>query len=626
MQKMKMHSPDLCQQNIAKLRELFPECVTEAQDDSTGELRLVVDYDQLRQELSDCIVEGPQERYRLDWPGKREALALANSPIAKSLRPCVEESVRFRDTKNLFIEGDNLDALKLIQPAYLGKVKLIYIDPPYNTGNDFVYDDDFVDGKYEYMMKSNEVDEQGFKLVVNTTSNGRFHSDWLSFLYPRVKRARDLLSEDGAIFISIDDSEFSALKQMCDEIFGSENFVANLIWKSRQIIDSRNKTRASTDHEYVLIYAKSKEAYSLKGKEIDDSKYTNPDDDPRGPWMSNSILGLANAIQRPNLHYPITDPATGRKFPCPPDSGWRYSRDTMIEKIADSRIIFPASNSGRPREKKFRSELASEFTGFSSVLTKDVGYTLNGSREVRDLFGYKCFEFPKPVSLLDVIVQQGAPRGDEIVMDFFAGSGTTAHAVMAANAKDGGRRSFLLVQLPESLQPESDAYNASYQSIAEISKERIRLAGAKILEGECHPNWNRDVGFRVLKVDTSNMKVVYYLPDETNQVNLLDVVDNVKHDRTSEDLLFQVLLDWGVDLTLPIRRETIQNKSVFFVDENALIACFESGVTEEFVKELARNEPSRIVFRDSGFISDDVKINVEQIFRQLSPSTEVKSI
>ena len=626
MDKLKMHSPDLSQENIAKLRELFPGCVTEARDEATGKPRLAVDFDQLRQELSDHIVEGPQERYQLDWPGKREALALANAPISKTLRPMLSESLDFENTKNLFVEGDNLEALKLLQSAYLGKVKFIYIDPPYNTGNDFVYEDDFVDGAYDFMMKSNEIDDRALRLVANTNSNGRFHSDWLSSLYPRIKRARDFLSDDGAIFISINDGEFSNLKQICDDIFGGENFVANLIWKSRQIVDSRNKTKASTDHEYILVYAKSKHSFSLRGKEIEDSKYSNPDSDPRGAWMSNSILGLANSTQRPNLHYPITDPGNGREFMCPPDTGWRYSHDTMVKKILDGRIIFPQSDDGRPREKKFRSELASEFTGFSSVLPQDTGFTLNGSREVRDIFGAKYFDFPKPLSLLETLLQQGAPFGDEIVMDFFAGSGTTANAVLEANAKDGGHRSFVLIQLPEALRPETDAFKAGYRTISNLSIERIRRAGQQILNGNCHPDWNRDVGFRVLKVDTSNMKDIYYRPDDLEQSDLLNMADNVKEDRTAEDLLFQVLVDWGVDLTLPIRPETVKGKTVFFVDDNALVACFERDVTEELVKELASYKPLRVVFRDNGFVSDAVKINVEQIFRQLSPTTEVKAL
>jgi adenine-specific DNA-methyltransferase len=625
MDKLKMHSPDLTQDNIAKIRDLFPRCVTEANGED-GKLRLAVDFDQLRQELSDSIVEGPQERYHLNWPGKREALITANAPIAKTLRPVREESVDFDNTQNLFIEGDNLEALKLLQETYLGKVKMIYIDPPYNTGNDFVYDDDFAESSAEFLERSNQKDSDGNRMVANTVANGRFHSDWVSFFYSRLVRARDLLSDEGAMFISINDVEMVNLRKVCDEVFGADNFVTSLIWKSRQIIDSRNKTNSSSDHEYIAVYARNISEFSLRGKAIDAGKYTNPDEDERGPWMSNSILGLANAQQRPNLHYAITDPETGRNFMCPPDSGWRYSRETMRAKIEEKRIVFPKKDDGRPREKKFKLELNNEFTGFSSVLSTDVGFTLNGSREVRDLFGNKFFDFPKPVSLIQALLEQGAPKPDDIVVDFFAGSGTTAHAVVKLNSEDGGNRQFVVVQIPEEIAEGSEAHAQGFHSIAELTKERIRRAGQKILEGECHPDWNKDVGFRVLKIDSSNMTDVFYTPDATNQADLLANVDSIKQGRTSEDLLFQVLVDWGVDLTLPIHRETVQGKTVFFVDENALVACFDTGVTEDLVKELAGHEPLRVVFRDTGFVSDAVKINVQQIFKQLSPMTDVKAI
>lgn len=623
MDKLKMHSPDLTQDNIAKVRELFPACVTEAIG-ADGKVKLSVDFDQLRQELSESIAEGPQERYHLNWPGKREALITANSPIAKTLRPARTESIDFDTTGNLFIEGDNLEALKLLQETYLGRIKMIYIDPPYNTGNDFVYDDDFGDSTADFLMKSNQVGVGG-KLVSNPSSNGRYHSDWLSFMYPRLRRARDFLTEDGAILISIDDIEVKNVRNLCDEIFGSDNFVCSFIWKSRQIIDSRNKTNSSADHEYIVMYAKKIDMFALRGKEIDENKYSNPDNDPRGPWMSNSILGLATASQRPNLHYELVDPKTNRVFPCAPDSGWRYSRETMAEKIAEGRIIFPTKDDGRPREKKFQSELNSAFTGISSVLPEAVGFTLNGSRELRDLMDGKFFDFPKPTSLLKLLIMQVAYGSNDIVMDFFSGSGTTGHSVMLANADDGASRKFILVQIPQPLDEKSDAYAADFRTIADISKERLRRAG-KLVSGGKSGLPSCDTGFRVLKIDTSNMADVYYTPDATNQGDLLAQVDSIKQGRKSEDLLFQVLVDWGVDLTLPIRRETVQGKTVFFVDENALVACFDTGVTEELVKELAGHEPVRVVFRDTGFVSDAVKINVEQIFRQLSPSTEVKAI
>jgi len=639
-----MHSPDFTRENIAKLAELFPNCVTESKAED-GTLKRAIDFDQLRQELTTSIVEGPQERYHLNWPGKREALLTANAPIAKTLRPCREESVDFDTTKNLFIEGDNLDALKLLQETYLNKVKMIYIDPPYNTGNDFIYEDDFAEDTEAYFERSNQKDDNGNRLVANTEANGRFHSDWLSMLYSRLKLARNLLRDDGAIFISINDNEQANLKRLCDEVFGEENFVVQIIWKSRQIVDSRNKNNSSNDHEQIAIFCKNRDSFSLKGKPIQKEKYTNPDNDSRGAWMSNTILGLANSSQRPNLHYQIIDPDTGIAFNCPADSGWRYSRETMQKKVSEKRIIFPALPAGRPREKKFLSELSSNHTGFSSVLPTDIGFTLNGSREVRELFGDKYFDFPKPVSLIKSLIEQGS-LPDCIILDFFSGSSTTAHAVLQLNAEDGGKRKFIMVQLPESSDQKSEAFKAGYKTIAEIGKERIRRAGKKIKDelgrkkdeknqelalGDSNSFFNLDpssldIGFRVLKIDSSNMKDVYYAPDAVKQGDLLEQVDNIREDRKSEDLLFQVLLDWGVDLTLSITQETISGKKVFFVDGNALAACFETGINEEFVKALAARHPLRAVFRDTSFNNDSVKINIEQIFKLISPATEVKTL
>lgn len=620
MEKLQMHSPDLTQENIAKIRELFPGCVIEAADE-TGTVRLTVDFDQLRQELSDYIVEGPQERYQINWPGKREALATANAPIAKALRPSRGESVEFDTTRNLFIEGDNLDALKLLQETYLGQVKLIYIDPPYNTGNDFIYDDDFAERSSEYLVRSNQTDLQGGRLIANNESNGRFHSDWMSMMYPRLRLARNLLRDDGAIFISIDDEEVHNLRKLCDEVFGSDNFIAQFVWKARQFTDTRAKTNVSTDHEYIVAYAKNM-GFAVRGVERDESKFANPDNDPRGEWMSRSILGLATKDQRPNLHYDVIDPGTGRVFPPNPSTGWRYSKEKMQELISEGRILFPAKDDGRPREKKFRSEMRSEFIAFRSII--DDVHTADGTQEIRSLFGADIFPFPKPVDLLARLVEQVTSDGD-MILDFFVGSATLAQSVMQVNASDGGKRSFVLVQLPEPCGEKSEAYKAGFRTIADIAKERIRRAASKVKNGSLFAD-SLDIGFRVLKIDTSNMQDVYYRPDEVDQKDLLHAVDNIKPGRTAEDLLFQVLVDWGVDLTLPIRREAVQGKTVFFVDENALIACFDTGVTEELVKELAGREPLRVVFRDNGFVSDAVKINVEQVFRQLSPGTDVKSI
>lgn len=670
-----MHSPNLTQENIARIRELFPGCVTEAMGED-GQLKLAVDFDLLRQELSDHIVEGPQERYHLNWPGKREALLAANAPIAKTLRPCREESVNFDTTKNLFIEGDNLDALKLLQETYLGKVKMIYIDPPYNTGNDFIYDDDFAESTDEFLKRSNQKDEQGNRLVANTEANGRFHSDWLSMIYSRLKLAKDLLNDDGIIFVSIDDNEAHNLRKVCDELFGIENLFGIFQWRRRQRADNRNQSRVSPDHEYIVAYSKSGPAI-LKGTEINLDKYSNPDNDPRGPWASIDLSGLATATQRPNLHYDIVDPNTGISYPPNPSRGWSKSKENVLKMIEEGRILFPKSPSGRPREKKFVKDLQSNVTGFSTCLDpKVVGYTTNGTREVTELIGGKFFDFPKPVNLLKELLIQATGFND-IILDFFAGSATTAHAVMQLNAEDGGNRKFIMVQLHEPCDEKSEAFKAGYKTIAEISKERIRRAGKKILDemesrntrntqkkndnelfnfGEADPSVSSvssvveklDIGFRVLKVDSSNMADVYYTPDAIEQSQLNLFTDNIKPDRTPEDLLFQVLLDWGVDLSLPIRREEIttentesreskkQNSSVssvvkksfevFFVDDNALIACFDTGINEDLVKELAKFKPLRVVFRDTGFASDAVKINVEQIFKQMSPHTEVKAI
>ena len=618
--KLKMHSPDLTQANIAKLAELFPNCVAEAAG-ADGVLKRSIDFDQLRQELTGSLVEGPQERYQLNWPGKREALLTANAPIAKTLRPCREESVDFDTTQNLFIEGDNLDALKLLQETYLNKVKMIYIDPPYNTGNDFIYEDDFAEDSEAYKQRSNQQDVHGNRLTANTEANGRFHSDWLSMMYSRLRLARNLLSDDGVLFISIDDGEIANLRKICDEVFGEDKFIAELIWKSRQNKDNRTKNGASVDHEYVLTYGKS-----IRGADRNLNGYSNPDKDSRGDWTSANMVGLATADRRPNLHYDLIHPVTKVNYGCP-QMGWRYDRNTMAKLIQEDRIIWPVSVDGRPRRKAFVEDLNSEQTGFSSIVGKDL-YTRSGTADIELLFGQRIMDFPKPVGLLEELIQQAATDKDCIVLDFFSGSATTAHAVMSLNSTDGGLRRFVMVQLSEPCDEKSAAINAGYKTIADVGKERIRRAGKKIKNDNAGKTGvdKLDVGFRVLKIDSSNMKEVFYTPDTVSQDLLSDQVNNIREDRTAEDLLFQVLLDWGVDLALPISKETIAGKTVYFVDGNALAACFEEGVSEEFVKLLAQRQPLRVVFRDAGFTSDSVKINVEQIFKLMSPSTEVKCI
>jgi adenine-specific DNA-methyltransferase len=626
--KLKMHSPDLTQRNIDAIAELFPTVVTETID-ADGQPIRAVDFDALRQELSDHVVEGPQERYQLDWPGKRAAAFAANAPIAKTLRPVREESVDFDTTQNLFIEGDNLEALKLLQESYLGKVKLIYIDPPYNTGNDFVYEDDFAESTADYLARSGQKSETGERLVANTEANGRFHSDWLSMMYPRLKLAKNLLTADGILAISIDDHEVARLRALCDGVFGTSAFLGTLAWRRRPTADSRNFSRVSTDHEYVLLYGRSDEA-RVKGRGIDESKYRNPDGDPRGPWTSENLTGLADASARPNLHYDLVNPETGIHYPPSPSRGWAKAKETTDRLIAEGRILWPASPTGRPREKKFLRELQSSVTGLSTWVSADeVGYNYAGTREVRDLFGEKVFDFPKPVALLQMIVEQVTSE-DDIVLDFFAGSGSTGHAALAQNAADGGSRRFILIQMPEPTDGSSDAYKAGFKSIADIARRRVALAASRIQEvrltqlaGDDPPV---DIGFRSLHVDTTNMADVADSPDGVAQASLAGVIDSVKSDRTGEDLLFQVLLDWGLEAGLPIERTSVDGREVFAVADDALVACFADEVTDAVVKEIAKRHPLRAVFLDSGFASDAARINAEQIFREVSPETSVRAI
>lgn len=636
MDKLKMHSPNLTQENMARIRELFPNCVTEAKSDD-GMVKLAVDFDLLRQELSESIVEGPQERYRLDWPGKREALLTANAPIAKTLRPCREESVDFEATKNLYIEGDNLDALKLLQETYLGKVKMIYIDPPYNTGNDFIYEDDFAENTDEFLKRSNQKDEEGNRLVANPESNGRFHSDWLSMMYSRLKLARNLLTDDGVIFISIDDSEQENLKKISNDIFGIENYRGTIVWQ-HSIQPKGYSGTFSVHHNFIYCYAKSNSYIlaNLPRTEEHNKNYSNPDNDPNGLWRSGDVR---NALYRPNLIYDIISPSG--KVIHSPEKGWRWSKETLQQKISTGEIIF-SKDETRIIRKIYLNSLDGR-TPETLLLAKEVGSTRDAANEIKALFnGGQPFDTPKPIALLTHLIQLSFAKGYDIILDFFSGSATTAHAVMQLNAEDGGNRQFIMVQLPEPCAEKSEAYKAGYKTIAEIGKERIRRAGAKIkaeleenasqrgqgslLEEDSTRTTPLDIGFRVLKVDSSNMADVYYTPDALSQSMLDMMTDNIKVGRTPEDLLFQVLLDWGVDLTLPIRKETLQGKTVFFVDENALVACFDANITEELVKELTKVQPLRVVFRDNGFASDAIKINATQIFRQMSPGTEVRSL
>ena len=625
MEKLKLHTPDITTQNIEKLADLFPNCVTEARDDQ-GRVTKAIDFDQLRQELSGSIVEGPRERYHLDWPGKREAILAANAPIAKTLRPCRAESVDFDTTKNLFIEGDNLDALKLLLETYLGKVKLIYIDPPYNTGNDFIYDDDFAEDAEGYLLRSNQEDEVGNRLVANSDSNGRFHSDWLSMIYARLRLARNLLSDDGVIFISIDDGELENLRKACAEVFGEKNFVVQIIWKKRST--PPNDKVIGANHDYIVCFAKniSSLRLNLRERSADQvARYQNPDNHPKGPWAPGDLqANVKGGRYVKSLYFPIKNPKTGDEHYPGTNGNWRFSSDTIAKLLANNEISFGADDSGKPKLKRFLCDVKEGVT-YPSIWDF-VPLNTSGSGEMGEIFGdATIFENPKPTGLISELVRLGS-GAEDLVLDFFAGSGTTAQSVMEVNAADGGSRRFILVQLPDASPIGSPAEQAGFPKISDLTKERIRRAGAKIRQNTGLTNPNLDVGFRVLKIDTSNMRDVYYTPDVVEQGDLLAHVENIRPDRAPEDLLFQMLVDWGLDLTLPVTAETILEHRVFFVDRNALAACFEVGIADELVKEIAKRKPLRAVFRDASYGSDSVKINVEQIFCLLSPETEVRSI
>lgn len=633
MEKLKMHSPNLTQANIARIAELFPGCVTEAKADD-GSVTLAVDFDQLKQELAESITKGPQERYHLNWPGKREALLTANAPIAKTLRPFKEDSVDFENTKNLFIEGDNLDALKLLQESYLGRVKMIYIDPPYNTGHDFLYEDDFAENSKEYLIRTNQKGGQGVILTTNTDANGRFHSDWLSMIYPRLKLARVLLKDDGIIFVSIDDNEVTNLRKVLDEIFGEDNFLQQLVWK-RHAGGGNDSRHFATDHEYILVYAKNKDSLGrlrmpLTDEDKQDYKLKDRYFDSLGPYKTKSFSRMRPDDPRPTLTYDITTPDGTRVR-----DTWKWEESRFLKALEEEKVQLRKDRNGKWQvEYKMYLNAIDDEEGEAEEKTKvprslliDVERNSEGKKQLREAIGKdNIFNNPKPTGLIKHLMSFGTGPND-IILDFFAGSGSTGQAVMELNQLQNSSRRFILIQLPELCDEKSEAFRAGYKAIPEITKARLRSVGKKIHSGQtegAHP----DTGFRVLKIDTSNMADVYYSPDVFEKLNLDLFVDNIKTDRKPEDLLFQVMLDWGVDLAMPISKEKIQGNEVFFVDDNALAACFDahSGIDEAFVKELAKRKPLRVVFRDAGFRDDATKINVEQIFKLLSPGTEVKCI
>ena len=631
MDNLKMHSLDGVQRNIELIGKLFPNAITEVK--RNGKVEHAIDFDVLRQELSDSIVEGREERYQFTWPDKKKAMLAANAPITATLRPVVTDSVGKDgtpgcfDSENLYIEGDNLEVLKLLQETYLGKVKMIYIDPPYNTGNDFVYEDDFAQRTEDYMGNSGQYDEEGNRMVTNTESNGRFHTDWLNMIYGRLKVAKSLLSEDGLIFISIDEHESHNLRKICDEIFGGQNFVSQIVWEKRYT-RSNNAKRFTTLTEPLLCYAKNvKVITDIKEKrnEKADSIYSNPDNDPRGVWTSVSYVNPATKDQRPNLAYPLYNPFTGTIVEHPTNA-WKYEKATYEKHVKENRLYWGKSGENTyPRLKKFLSEMDGGMVPVDLWRQDDTGTTDQASKELENLLGRKIFDFPKPKELVMRVISlivNGDAGKDSIILDFFSGSATTAHAVMKLNAEDGGHRKFIMVQLPEKTDEKSEAYKAGYKNICEIGKERIRRAGRKIKEdaGLTAPA-DLDIGFRCLRLDESNMKPVYYTPEEISQQDMFSLVDNVKPDRTPEDLLFQVMLDLGVLLSSPIEVKEIAGKKVFNVAEGFLLACFDHDVTEETVKAIAQTKPYYAVFRDSSMANDSVATNFDQIFETYSPET-----
>ena len=623
MDKLKMQSLDVVGSNIKEIQQLFPNCVTERLG-KDGKPELAIDFEKLQAELSNEIIGEGEERYQFTWPDKRAANRLANTPTTMTLRPCREESVDFDHTQNLYIEGDNLDVLKALRETYLGKVKMIYIDPPYNTGNDFVYNDDFAQSRSEFEETSGLFDEEGNQTIApmqrNTESNGRFHTDWLNMIYPRLKVARDLLSDDGVIFISIDDNEQKNLKNICDEIMGEKNFLAQVVWE-RAYSPINLMKHFSPSHDYILCYAKNIELAICNGiirSSEADNRYSNPDNDPRGVWKP-SDLSVGPAVAE-NI-YTITTPS-GRNVDPPAGRSWSLSRKAFRERLQDNRIWFGPDGNSVPSMKRFLSELRkSGITPMTIWKYTDVDHSQGATQKLAQLFeGKKYFDYPKPVELLKRCLSLYTNK-DSIVLDFFSGSATTAHAVMQLNAEDGGNRKFIMVQLPEKTDEKSEAYKAGYKNICEIGKERIRRAGKKIKEDNKDKEGieKLDTGFRVLKLDSSNMEDVYYTPQEFTMQSLFN--ENVKADRTGKDLLFQVMLDLGIELSAKIETQQIAGKTVYLVDDNYLIACFDRDVTEAAIMEIAKLHPIYFVMRDASAANDSVIDNFEQLFEAYSKDT-----
>ena len=626
MDKMRMQTPDLTQTNIEKLAALFPACITEAWG-ADGKLKKAVNFELLKQTLSDEVLEG-DEAYEFTWVGKKAAIAEANRPIRKTLRPCLEESVNWDTTENLYIEGDNLEVLKLLQESYLGKVKMIYIDPPYNTGNDFIYRDDFAQSQEEYSEESGQIDEEtGDRLFKNTDTNGRFHSDWCSMIYSRLTLAHTLLQNDGAIFISIDDNEIDNLKKICSDIFGASNYVATFPWRKRTA-KSDVPFGISQDYEWIVCYAKSQNFLaSMEGKE---RKYYETSDFPGDPWRIHDLTKQTTASERPNSFFNIVNPKTGEEYPANPNRTWAITEKTFKNYYVANRIIFPGDypflNIQKPvlrYWKKDDMEKAGDKFGRVAVSTKlseNIGMSQDGTKEITNLFNRKVFSFPKPISLIRFLINIHMSN-DDTILDFFSGSATTAHAAMQLNAEDGGHRKFIMVQLPEPCNEKSEAYQTGFPNICEIGKERIRRAAKKIASE--NPDKPFDGGFRVFKLDDTNMTDVYYSAGEYDQSMLSRLENNIKPDRTDLDLLFGCLLEWGLPLSMPYTSEQIEDCTIHTYNDGDLIVCFDEHIPNSVVKEIAKRQPLRAVFRDSSFANSPAKINVGEIFKMLAPDTRV---
>lgn len=628
MDKMCMESLDMTARNIDKIATLFPNCITETKDDS-GKPKEAINFDLLRQMLSGDVIEG-DEAYEFTWVGKKAAIVEANKPIRKTLRPCKEESVNWDSTENLYIEGDNLEVLKLLQESYLGKIKMIYIDPPYNTGNDFIYRDDFKQSAADYEEDSGVYDEDGNRMFKNTDTNGRFHSDWCSMIYSRLMLARNLLSDDGAIFLSIDDNERDNLEKICAEAFGAENYVATFPWRKRTA-KSDVPFGVSQDYEWVICFAKSN-AFIARVDGTERQYYETPDY-PGRPWRVHDLTTQRTASERPNSDFVMVNPKNGDEYPANPLRTWAVTKDTFDQYYNEGKIVFPGDYDflriSKPAFRYWKEDdqrKAGDSFGTMAASTKlpdDIGMSLDGTKEITNMFEGKVFSYPKTTKLIKHFIDMSTKRClDGIVLDFFSGSATTAHAVMQLNAEDGGNRKFIMVQLPEPCDEKSEAYKAGYPNICEIGKERIRRAAKKIAEE--HPDAEFDGGFRVLKLDDTNMKDVYYAPADYEQ-NVLDLLEsNIKEDRTDLDLLFGCLLEWGLPLSLPYKSENIEGCTVHNYNDGDLIACFDENVPESVIKTIAEMQPLRAVFRDSSFASSPEKINVTEIFKRLAPDTSVK--